>query len=127
MTKRIPLIARGRRNRFFDADGIDDLMAMVIELTSEISVLRERQYITERVLEQNGLSVSEGIEQWQPSEQDKGHLNEDRAQLLDRVLRTLEADTRKSGEHSLNTQPQNSGTPNQESENPGTAASNNAA
>ena len=117
MSKRIPMIARGRRNRFFDTDGLDDLMAMVLELTSEVSVLKERQYVTERLLEENGLSISDGIENWQASELDQQRMAEQRKQLLERVLRTLEVDSKGFGEHSIDVsleqprQPANQGQP----------------
>ncbi|MEJ2534988.1 MAG: hypothetical protein P8008_05875 [Gammaproteobacteria bacterium] len=89
---RIPTQARGRRNRFFEAEGVDELLSMVLELTAEISTLRERLYVTERVLEEHGLPVTEGIERYAPTEQDEARLAADRERLLGTVLRTLDAD-----------------------------------
>lgn len=102
MSKRIPMMARGRRNRFFDSDGMDDLVAMIIELTSEMSVIKERQYVTEKILEEQGLNVAESIEQWQPSEEQEAEMATERTRLLGTVLRTLDVDSRGYGEHSLN-------------------------
>lgn len=117
MSERIPRMARGRRNRFFDADGVDDLVAMVIELTSELSVLKERQYMTERVLEENGLSVSEGIENWQPSEAEENYMAEQRKNLLGNVLRTLDVDSKGLGENNPNLVKQPTDIKNAESRN----------
>lgn len=91
--KKIPRLAKGRRNQFFDAGGVDELMSMVLELTAEVSVLRERQYATERILEQHNLPVGEALEAWQPTEADQAHLEADRERLIGTVLRTLEADS----------------------------------
>ncbi|MEM9530039.1 MAG: hypothetical protein AAGA23_03915 [Pseudomonadota bacterium] len=91
--KKIPRLAKGRRNQFFDATGVDELVSMVLELTAEVSVLRERQYATERILEQHNLPVGEALEAWQPTEADQAHLEADRERLIGTVLRTLESDS----------------------------------
>ncbi len=88
--KTIPRMARGRRNRFFQAEGVDELMSMVLELTAEVSTLRERQYVMERVLEQHDLPVGRAIESWQPGPDDETQMAEQRARLLSTVLRTLD-------------------------------------
>lgn len=93
--KEIPRMARGRRNNFFEAEGIDELVSMVLELTAEVSVLRERQYAMERVLESNGLEVGAGIEAWQPTSDDETALTADRQRLISTVLRTLDVDTKR--------------------------------
>ncbi|MFK7956848.1 MAG: hypothetical protein AB8B96_12215 [Lysobacterales bacterium] len=90
--KVIPRMARGRRNRFFEADGVDELMSMVLELTAEVSTLRERQYVLERVLEEHNLPVGQAVESYQPTENDETHLAADRERLLSTVLRTLDAE-----------------------------------
>jgi len=94
---RIPLMARGRRNRFFEAEGVDDLMTMVLELTAEVSVLRERQYVLERVLEDNDLAVGKSIEAWRPNAEDEAVLSEDRERLISTVLRTLDVESKGPG------------------------------
>ncbi|MEM1089726.1 MAG: hypothetical protein AAF552_07120 [Pseudomonadota bacterium] len=90
-TRIIPRMAKGRRNRFFAAEGVDELLSMVLELTAEVSTLRERQYAMERVLEQHNLPVGDAVESWEPTEGDEAHLAADRERLLSTVLRTLEA------------------------------------
>jgi hypothetical protein len=52
--RRIPRKARGRRNQFFEAEGVDELLSCMLRLMSEVSALRERQFVTERVLESRG-------------------------------------------------------------------------
>lgn len=98
MSAELPRMARGRRNRFFEAEGVDELLSMVLELTAEVATLRERLYVTERVLEQNGLAVGEGIERYEITEEDDTRLTADRERLLTTVLRTLETGTRDARE-----------------------------
>lgn len=101
MSKRIPYMARGRRNRFFEAEGIDDLVSMIMELTAEVSALRERQYVTEHVLATKGIAITDEIENWVPSEQDEAALGEQRKRLLANVLRTLDVEAKGIGENTL--------------------------
>ena len=44
MTKKIklPRVAKGKKPRYLDDGSIDNLMAMIMTLTQEISVLRDR-------------------------------------------------------------------------------------
>jgi len=88
---RLPRKASGRRNRFFETEGMDELVAMVLELTAEVSTLRQRLYVTERVLEGHGLAIGEQVEAWQPTERDERIMAEERERLLATVLRTLES------------------------------------
>lgn len=87
----IPRKARGRRNQYFEADGVDEIISMVLELTAEVSALRERQYLLERVLEQSGIDAGEGIEHYQRSEEDDSRLAADRDHLIRTVMRNLQA------------------------------------
>ncbi|MEO1244316.1 MAG: hypothetical protein AAFX56_01425 [Pseudomonadota bacterium] len=86
---RIPRMAESRRNRFFEADGVDELLSMVLELTTEIATLRERQYVTERVLERHGIAVGDEVEAYAMTDADDTRLEAERERMLSTVLRTL--------------------------------------
>ena len=87
---RIPLKARGRGNRFFEADGIDELLSMVLQLTAEMSTIRERQFVTERVLERHGIDIGTEVEAYHLSTEETQRLAADRERLIGTVLRTLD-------------------------------------
>ena len=87
----IPRRARGRRNQYFEADGVDEIISMVLELTAEVSALRERQYLLERVLEDSGVNAGESIEHYQYSSEDEAQLASDRDRLIRTVMRNLQA------------------------------------
>ena len=88
--ERIPLKARGRGNRFFEAEGVDELISMVLELTAEISTIRERQFVTERVLEHHDIHVGDAVDAYQLSPEEERRLADDRERLIGTVLRTLD-------------------------------------
>ena len=98
---RIPLKARGRGNRFFEAEGVDELISMVLELTAEISTIRERQFVTERVLEQHDIHVGDSVDAYQLSPEEERRLADDRERLIGTVLRTL--DVAPAGDPSVST------------------------
>lgn len=89
----IPRKARGRRTQFFDADGVDEIISMVLELMAEVSSMRERQYLLERILEANNIPAAAAIENYRQTEQDREHLENDRQRLIATVLRNFQAPT----------------------------------
>jgi hypothetical protein len=58
--------AKGKRPEFFDDPAVDRLLSMVLALTSEVSVLRERLDTVERLLEANGSLRRADIEAYVP-------------------------------------------------------------
>ena len=93
---RIPMQHRGKRPRLFDANGIDELMSMVLELTAEVWVIKKRLYLLERVAGQAGVSLTPQIENYDLSEAEIAELDGLRRTMIATVLRSLENDTTKS-------------------------------
>lgn len=89
---RIPLGHRGKRPRFFDSAGSDELLSMVLELTAELWVLRKRMYLLEKVAGRAGLPLTEGIEGYELGADEVVELDGRRRELLATVLRSLEGD-----------------------------------
>jgi len=81
---------RGKQPRFFATEGIDEIMTMVLELTSEIYVIKKRQYVLEKVAGEQGINLSEGIESYELNEQEAKELETFRSELIARVLRSTE-------------------------------------
>lgn len=89
---RIPLAHRGKRARFFGAEGTDELVSMVLELTAELWVLKKRLYLLEKVAGRSGLPLSPGIESYALDPAEVDELDRRRHELIATVLRSLEAD-----------------------------------
>ena len=64
---RLPTQTRGKRPHFFDDPAIDQMMTFMIELTTEVAVLRERLDTVEHLLSTEGKVTRELIEKFQPS------------------------------------------------------------
>ena len=90
-TRRIPRKRRGQRHQFFDADGVDEVLSCVLRLSSEVSALSERLYLTERVLEGQGLNVAAEVERYALSEAEESALSAERQRLIETVLAQLGA------------------------------------
>lgn len=84
--------ARGRRASFFSQDGVDQLVTMVLELATEIWVLRERLFTLEAVAGKAGLGLTEGIESFSATPSQAAQLERMRAAMLDQLFRTLQAE-----------------------------------
>lgn len=54
--------AKGKRPAFYENEGVDQLMSMVMVLASEINVLHDRIDAQERVAKASGIDLAAGIE-----------------------------------------------------------------
>ena len=82
--------AKGPRARFYAADGVDELFAIVTALTSEVSALHERVRTLEEVLEKAKLLRPEAVEAHEPSESSLQARLEAREALIARVFQVLD-------------------------------------
>jgi RecB family exonuclease len=84
--------AKGERPYFFSDPSIDKLLAMLMGLAGEVSVLRDRLDTVERLAEQNKLFTRAEIENYQPDEEALKERAERRAVFLGEVTRIIEAE-----------------------------------
>ncbi len=85
----LPLEASGRRPAFFDEPGMDQLLSMVLELAAELWVVRERVFLLEAVLTQQGVAAADAIESYVPTDAEKAVLVKMRAEATANIFRTL--------------------------------------
>ena len=84
--------AKGERPYFFPDPSIDKLLAMLMGLAGEVSVLRDRLDTVERLAEQNKLFTRSEIENYQPDEAALKERAQRRAVLLGEVTRIIQAE-----------------------------------
>jgi len=84
-----PLDASARRQSFFESESIDRLVTMVMELATELWVLRERVYVLEREAERLGMPLRGAIENHRLTAEEQAELAEMRRQMLDQLMRTV--------------------------------------
>ncbi|NER30309.1 MAG: hypothetical protein F6J89_22455 [Symploca sp. SIO1C4] len=82
--------AKGKRPIYLDNPYNDKLLAMVMALTSEVSVLHERLDTVERLLAAKGFLSIEAIETYEPDEQVAQEREQWRRNYIARVLRVLQ-------------------------------------
>jgi hypothetical protein len=84
---KLPLTTKGKRPSFFDDPAIDQMMTFILELTAEVSVMRERLDTVERLLDAQGSVTRAAIEDYQPTPEVEAERNAWREAYLKRVLR----------------------------------------
>ena len=81
--------AKGERPAFFDDPQIDKLLAIVMALAGEVSVLRERLDTVERLLEAKGLLSRQDIEAYRAEDTAATEREQWRAEYIERILRVI--------------------------------------
>ncbi|MGK7877207.1 MAG: hypothetical protein AB4426_29100 [Xenococcaceae cyanobacterium] len=82
--------AKGKRPVYFEDPQIDKLLAIVMALVGEVSVLRERLDTLERLVQAKGILSIEEIEAYQPDEQGAQEREQWREDYIARVLRVIQ-------------------------------------
>jgi hypothetical protein len=85
----IPRHARGRRPHFFEDPSTDKLLAVVLELTQELSVLRERVDTMQKLLDRRGALPSDEVEGFVADPEVEAERARIRQEYLQRVFRVL--------------------------------------
>ena len=84
-------VAKGRRPFFLDSPDSDKLLAMIVALVGEVSVVKERLDTHERLAVQGKIATAEEIENCAPDEDVEDERKAWRAAMLDRVFRIISA------------------------------------
>src|ERR1019366_1616002 len=85
----LPRRSKGKRPTFFEDQAIDHMMTMILELSTELSVVYSRVDTLERVLEDAKLIQRDRLEAYKPDQQAEAERAEWRALFLDRLFRTI--------------------------------------
>jgi hypothetical protein len=93
----LPVDAAGRRPAFFAQDGVDQILTMVLELATELWVLRERVFVIEAVAAEHGLPLKTAVESYALSEAQRAELAGMRSEMMNQLFRTLNQDHRPVG------------------------------
>ena len=84
--------AKGKRPQYFSDPALDKLLAIVVSLISEVSVVRDRLDTVELLIEKGKLFSRDDIETFEPSEEERTARDERRAEYLDRVFRIIQSE-----------------------------------
>ena len=84
-------VAKGRRPFFLDSPDSDKLLAMIVALVGEVSIVKERLDTHERLAAQGKVATPEEIENYAPAEDVEDERDAWRAGMLERVFRIISA------------------------------------
>ncbi|KKD39776.1 MAG: hypothetical protein WAN66_00430 [Limnoraphis robusta] len=82
--------AKGQRPVYLNDPQEDKMLAIIMALAGEVSVLRERLDTVERLLETKGILSTVEIENYQPDERISEQREQWRIEYIARILRILE-------------------------------------
>ena len=91
----LPRVAKGKKPIYLDERSIDNLMAMIMTLTQEISVLRDRLDTIEKLLVTKKAITLEDIETFEPDDDLVEERRDRRQMLLKRVLLPIDKELEK--------------------------------
>lgn len=86
---KITPVNRGKRPTFFDDPAIDQLMAIVMAMSAEMSVLYDRVDTMERLLDKNGTLKRDDIEAFRPDQEVEDERNVRRNEYIARLFRII--------------------------------------
>jgi hypothetical protein len=76
-------------DRVLKVEDVDRVGQALLTLTMEVWVLRDRQRILEAALEKSGVLTAGAIDTYEPSDELKTSLRDERHRLIDSILDTL--------------------------------------
>lgn len=80
---------KGKRMRFFDAQGVDELVAICMGMAQEMWVIKERQTALESVAAEKGVLLPDDIEGHKFSTEQRTALDAEKQNFIDRIFFTL--------------------------------------
>lgn len=83
----LPRVTKGKRPYFFADQSIDQVMTFVLELMTEVMVLRDRQDTIERMLDAKGTISRDDINAYIPDGDVEAERTFERTAFVQRVLR----------------------------------------
>ena len=80
---------RGKRPAFFDDPAIDQLMAVIMAMSAEMSVVYDRVDTIERLLDKKGTLSRDDIEAYRPDQDVEDERNTKRNEYIARLFRII--------------------------------------
>ena len=91
-------VAKGRRPAFMKDPDVDRLLALIMALTGEVAVMRDRLDTHERLAKAGKVATPANIEAFEPDAVLEDVREADRAAMLNRVFRILSVEMDQTGQ-----------------------------
>ena len=95
---------KGKRMRFFESQGVDELVSICMGLAQELWVYKEKQAIIEDLLNQKKMISDNDLEKHSFSDEKRLSLDNERQEFIDRIFFTLREEA-ESLQHSSDSEP----------------------
>lgn len=79
----------GKRHAFLGEGALDHMFTMMMELSSQLWVVKERLYAYESIMNDAGLVPKDKIEGWTPSSEEQEELSSMRQLMLQELFRSV--------------------------------------
>lgn len=80
---------KGKRMRFFDAQGVDEVVSICMGLAQEMWVIKERQAALEAIAAEKGVVLPDDVENHTFAPEQRAALDAEKLGFLDRIFFTL--------------------------------------
>lgn len=80
---------KGKQYRFFDAQGVDELVSICLTLAQELWVVKERLATVEAAAAKKGVLLDDEVETFKFSADERAILEDEKKQFIDRIFFTL--------------------------------------
>ncbi|MFT3966227.1 MAG: hypothetical protein QM690_10120 [Sphingobium sp.] len=94
----LPRFSKGKRSQFFDHEGIEHLLAMTLELATELAVAYNRIDRLERVLVASGVTSQKALDEYEPDEAALKAQDDWSNLLLDRLYSSVQQSVHNDGD-----------------------------
>ena len=90
---------KGKRLKFFDAQGVDELVAITMAMAQELWAVKARLTAVEKVADKHGLPLAQELETLEFDANEQQQLAQQRQAFIDRIFHTLreEAESLEAG------------------------------
>lgn len=80
---------KGKRMRFFDAQGVDEMVSICMGLAQEMWVIKERQAALEAIAAEKGVVLPDDVENHTFTAEQRAALDTEKQGFIDRIFFTL--------------------------------------
>ncbi|MSO97159.1 MAG: hypothetical protein EXR11_02920 [Rhodospirillaceae bacterium] len=80
---------KGKQIKFFDAQGVDELVSICMTLAQELWVVKERLATVEAAAAKKGVILGDEVEGYAFTPEQRAVMEEEKAKFIDRVFFTL--------------------------------------
>lgn len=80
---------KGKQYRFFEAQGVDELVSICMQLSQELWVVKERLATVEAAAAKKGVLLGDEVEDHVFTPEQRAIVDEEKKQFIDRVFFTL--------------------------------------